>query len=65
MTWYNTEKDLPPVEGKLLECTTPTGDVVELKRSGNLYFIPDSSMYVYYKPVMWRYKQDCPCGRKY
>ena len=25
----------------------------ELKRSGNLYFFPDESMYVYYAPTHW------------
>jgi len=24
-----------------------------LKRSGNLWFIPDGSMYVYYRPTHW------------
>ncbi len=27
----------------------------ELKRSGNLWFVPDGSMYVYYTPTHWRY----------
>ncbi len=25
-----------------------------LKRSGNLWFYPDGSMYVYYRPTHWR-----------
>lgn len=25
----------------------------ELKRSGNLWFLPDGSMYVYYTPTHW------------
>lgn len=26
----------------------------ELRRSGNLWFFPDGSMYVYYTPTHWR-----------
>lgn len=25
-----------------------------LKRSGNLWFVPDGSMYVYYRPTHWK-----------
>jgi hypothetical protein len=25
-----------------------------LKRSGNLWWVPDGSMYVYYRPTHWR-----------
>lgn len=46
----------------------PAGEVVETKiddedgernvqlmrREGNLWFVPDSSMYVYYRPTHWR-----------
>jgi hypothetical protein len=46
----------------------PPGEIVEtkiddengernhslLKRSGNLWFVPDGSMYVYYAPTHWR-----------
>lgn len=28
----------------------------ELKRQGNLWFVPDGSMYVYYTPTHWREK---------
>ena len=56
MSWYKIGVDSPPEEDKLLECTTPTGHITELKRKGGLYFVPDGSMYVYYTPVMWRYK---------
>jgi len=26
----------------------------KLKRQGNLWFVPDGSMYVYYRPTHWR-----------
>jgi hypothetical protein len=26
----------------------------ELKRDGNLWWLPDGSMYVYYRPTHWR-----------
>lgn len=28
-------------------------NVAELKRRGNIWFFPDSSMYVYYTPTHW------------
>lgn len=46
-------KDLLPKEGVRLECTTPSGDVVELVRRGRLFF--SGNMYVYFTPVKWRY----------
>jgi hypothetical protein len=32
-------------------------NVQELKRSGNLWFVPDGSMYVYYKPTHWQFTE--------
>lgn len=29
-------------------------NVTRLKRRGNLWFLPDDSMYVYYRPTHWR-----------
>ena len=29
-------------------------NVADLVREGNLWFFPDRSMYVYYKPTHWR-----------
>lgn len=51
--WKYIKEELPP-EGVVLECTTSSGGVVELKRRGKLYFAGD--VYVYYVPVMWRIK---------
>jgi hypothetical protein len=28
-------------------------NVTKLKRRGNLWFLPDDSMYVYYRPTHW------------
>ena len=32
-------------------------NVQELKHSGNLWFLPDNSMYVYYTPTHWQVPQ--------
>lgn len=29
-------------------------NLAKLKRQGNLWFMPDGSMYVYYQPTHWR-----------
>lgn len=28
--------------------------VTDLKRNGNLWFLPDESMYIYYAPTHWK-----------
>ncbi len=55
--WRKYSDDCLPEEGRLLECTTDKGNVVELIRRGNLFYVPNQTMYVYYSPVMWRYKE--------
>ena len=56
--WFRTDEDLPP-DGVIV--TTKISDdhgernVQELKRHGNLWFIPDGLMYIYYTPTHWRY----------
>lgn len=52
-SWHYTSDKLPP-EHTLLETTNSQGDVSELVRKGNLFFLPDLSMYVYCTPKMWR-----------
>ena len=55
--WKETKYELPP-EGVVVEtkiddergCRNET----TLKRSKNLWFFPDGSMYVYYIPTHWR-----------
>jgi len=53
--WKYTAHELPP-ERVVLETTNSQGDVGTLVRIGNLFFIEDLSMYVYYVPKMWRIK---------
>jgi hypothetical protein len=47
-----------PDEGLIIETKVDNGDgernVQKLKRQGNLWFLPDGSMYVYYTPTHWR-----------
>lgn len=54
--WQYTEQCKPP-ENVLLDTTNSQGDVSQLKRIGNLFFVPDGTMYVYYVPKMWRVAQ--------
>lgn len=48
---------LPP-NGKEVETKVDDEEGVRnvqtLKRNGNLWFLPDGSMYVYYAPTHWR-----------
>lgn len=52
--WYFV-KDKYPRELKLIEATTPSGDVVRLKYHNFLWWTPDMKIYVYFTPVKWRY----------
>lgn len=49
----------PPQDGVVVETKVDNGDgernVQKLKRKGNLWFLPDGSMYVYYTPTHWRF----------
>lgn len=63
--WIKIEDQLPPLdkvvhtrindengirnESELKRCQNSTG-------TRNLYYLPDGSMYVYYKPTEWRHK---------
>lgn len=51
--WHIPEDRLPP-DGQVVDCMTSSGAVVKLKRIGNLWFVEDGSMYVYYVPQFWR-----------
>jgi hypothetical protein len=54
-TW-NTIADAPDrvvVETKI-DDAHGVRNVTTLKRIGNLWFVPDGSMYVYYTPTHWR-----------
>lgn len=57
MEWISV-KDKLPDEGVTVD-TKISNDAGErneqpLKRSGNLWFFPDDSMYVYYTPTHWK-----------
>lgn len=43
-----------PLEGQVVETMDSGGHVQPLVRSGNLFYFPDMSMYVYYMPKFWR-----------
>ncbi len=51
--YTRSDKSLPR-EGVVVETVSPSGEVVNLKLLGNLWFLADGSMYVYYVPVFWR-----------
>ena len=55
--WIRVAEKLPP-ENKVVETRIDDGKFIrneqELKRKGNLWFLPDGSMYVYYTPTHWR-----------
>lgn len=51
--WVAVAQELPE-EGVVVQTRSPGGMEQRLKRSGNLWFFPDGSMYVYYTPEFWR-----------
>lgn len=57
--WHSVRTD-PPPEG--LEVIVMNNDGAHLVRKGNLWFLPDMSMYVYYTPEYWRPITDAPKG---
>lgn len=56
--WKKTINELPE-EGIVVETkiSDENGErnYARLKRHGNLWFLADGSMYVYYRPTHWRY----------
>lgn len=59
MNWIEVSKQLPPqdlvVETKV---SNPDRNQQDLKLKGNLWWLKDGSMYVYYTPTHWRYKSN-------
>lgn len=55
--WISVKEKLPPdkvvVETKI-DDEKGTRNEGMLYRNGNLWFLPDGSMYVYYVPTHWR-----------
>ena len=56
--WNLVSEKLPPnglvVETKISD---PERNIADLIRKGNLWFLKDESMYVYYVPTHWRNKE--------
>ncbi len=56
--WISVANRLPP-EDMVVETKIDNGfkprNKGKLKRKGNLWFLVDDSMYVYYTPTHWRY----------
>jgi hypothetical protein len=56
--WTDARDCLPP-DGLVVETVISDADgwrnEQRLKRSGNLWFLADGSMYVYYRPTHWRF----------
>ena len=62
--WIECRKQLPPV-GTVVETKLDDAggvrneqDLVRGGTSGGLWFMPDYSMYVYYNPTHWKFKEE-------
>ena len=57
MSWISTADILPP-EGQVvltkIDDSQGPRNQTGLKRHGNLWFLPDGSMYVHYRPTHWQ-----------
>lgn len=51
--WTPTERELPP-ENVVVNTMDSGGHVQKLIRRGNLWWVEDLSMYVYYVPKFWQ-----------
>lgn len=57
MTWIDVKHQLPEngvVVKTKIDDQKGVRNEQNLKRSGNLWFFPDGSMYVYYTPTHWK-----------
>lgn len=50
--WIDRQVEEAP-EGVAVRVLTESGMETTLVRQGNLWFLPDMSMYVYYTPIRW------------
>lgn len=58
--WIKIQDELPPhgaVVQTKIDDENGERNVQNLKLQGNLWFVPDGSMYVYYRPTHWRVQQ--------
>lgn len=53
-TWTRSEAGLP-IEGEIVEVITPNGAQTLMVLKNGLWFYKDASMYVYFRPLLWRY----------
>lgn len=53
-TWTRTEAGTP-FDGEIVEVITPNGAQCLMVYKNGLWFLKDSNMYVYFRPLMWRY----------
>ena len=57
MNWIKTSAKLPE-DGELVETKIDDDqgerNIAKLRRRGNLWFMKDDKMYVYYTPTHWR-----------
>lgn len=62
MSWISVNHQLPP-QGVVVETkiANPDRNFSDLKLKGNLWWHKGGSMYVYYVPTHWRYKQEQTC----
>lgn len=54
--WNITRNELPR-DGEIVHIITEGGMETELAFDNNLWWFTDRSMYVYYTPMFWRYKE--------
>lgn len=48
-------REIRPMSGREVQVLTPGGDVRRLVFDGDLWWLPDRSMYVYFTPTHWRH----------
>lgn len=65
--WISVTDRLPE-EGVVVQTKIHDGkcsrNEQDLKRKGNLWFLPDGSMYVYYTPTHWRQRENWHDNRR-
>ena len=66
MDWQpiNTAPDKVVVETKI-DDASGVRNIQTLKRDRNMWWLPDGSMYVYYRPSHWRYSENAADYQRY
>jgi hypothetical protein len=55
--WHEVSVTLPS-ERRVVDTMSRSGVQQPLRRIGNLWYLPDESLYVYYEVIFWRYLED-------